>query len=220
MNDIEIISAAQVFKGLNDECKEKIAGMSKYKKLREGVVLFNQGERTDGMYVIGSGEIEVFCSNRNGKEQVMHLLGVGELCAEIPLFQGGSYPASARAYSDAEVCYVDGGEFLDFACENPEILLEMLAVISLRTKKFLKMIENLSLKDVTQRLATYLWKNKDENNVFRLGRSKIELASELSTIPETLSRSIKKLLDTKAIEVISKDKKSYKLNIEMMKEFL
>lgn len=220
MNSIEIIGSAPVFSGLSDERKCLISKMSKYIKASEGELLFNQGDKADGLYVIGSGEVELFCANKNGKEQIMHVLGAGELCAEVPLFQGGSYPASARAYSDLEICYVDGGKFLDFACENPEVLLEMLAVISMRTKKFLAMVESLSLQDVTQRLANYLWSNKNHENIVYLNRSKIELASELGTIPETLSRSIKKLLDSGAIQVFADDKKTYQIDGEVLSEFI
>ena len=213
----DIIEHAPVFAGLADGCKNSIVKMSKYKALSEGDIIFNKGETADGMYVIGSGEIELFCANSDGKEQILHVLGEGELCAEVPLFQGGKYPASARAYTDIEFCYVDGGKFIDFACENPEILLDMLAVISLRTKKFLGMVESLSLKDVTQRLAGYLVSKAGSDGVIRLDRSKLELASELGTIPETLSRSIKKLVDIGAVEVLSKDKKSYRINFDIIK---
>ncbi len=214
----DIIKNAPVFACLADDCQNSIVEMSKYKILSEGGIIFNKGETADGMYVIGSGEVELFSANSDGKEQILHVLGEGELCAEVPLFQGGRYPASARAYTDIEFCYVDGAKFIDFACDNPEILLEMLAVISLRTKKFLAMVENLSLKDVTQRLAGYLISNVGNDGVTRLVRSKLELASELGTIPETLSRSIKKLVDMGAVGVCSKDKKSYRINFDVIKQ--
>ena len=216
MDSLEIISNAVVFSGLSAECREFLAGMARRRCLTEGEIIFNKGERADGLYVIGLGEVELFCAGDNGKEQILHVLGSGELCAEVPLFQGGVYPASARVYTDLEFCYIDGGKFLDFAYENPEVLLEMLAVISMRTQKFLGMVESLSLKDVTQRFAGYLWDNADSDGVVRLTRSKVELASELGTIPETLSRSIKKLLSVGAIEVCSRDKKSYRIKREVL----
>ena len=216
MDSLEIISNAVVFSGLDRECREILAGMARWKELAEGEIIFNKGERADGLYVIGRGEVELFCADSGGKEQILHVLGSGELCAEVPLFQGGVYPASARVYTDLEFCYLAGGQFLDFACENPEILLEMLAVISMRTQKFLGMVESLSLKDVTQRFAGYLWQNADSEDMVRLVRSKVELAAELGTIPETLSRSIKKLLSAGAIEVGSRDKKTYRINRELL----
>ncbi len=209
MQSIEIITNAPVFSGLEGACLRSIADLAVVKRLAAGDILFVQGRKADGLYVIGSGEVEVFCANSQGKEQILHVLGAGELCAEVPLFQGGVYPASARAYTAIEYCYIDGVKFIDFACENPEILLEMLAVISMRTKKFLGMVESLSLKDVTQRLAAYLLTQADKSGVVRLSRSKLELASELGTIPETLSRSLRKLIDIGAITPDSEDKKVY-----------
>ncbi len=220
MNAEEIIRAAPVFSGLNAECLKVLINLAQVRKKSEGEVLFNKGERADGLYVLGLGEIEMFSATGEGKEQILHVLGEGELCAEVPLFQGGVYPASARAYTDIEYCYIEGGAFLDFACENPEVLLEMLAVISLRTKKFLGMVESLSLQDVTQRLAGYLLSHADSAGIVRLNRSKLELAAELGTIPETLSRSLKKLTSQGAIAVCSSDKKSYRLEREILSEII
>ncbi len=220
MNAEEIISGAPVFSGLNAECMSSLIQLARVRKKSEGEVIFNKGERADGLYVLGLGEIEMFCATGDGKEQIMHVLTEGDLCAEVPLFQGGVYPASARAYTDIEYCYIEGGAFLDFACENPEVLLEMLAVISLRTKKFLSMVESLSLQDVTQRLAGYLLSNADSDGIVRLNRSKIELAAQLGTIPETLSRSLKKLATQGAIAVCSSDKKSYQIAREVISEIV
>ena len=218
MNVREVIESTPIFSILSAEHHDSLLTMAVMKEYQRGTILFNQGERADGLYIIGSGEIEIFCVGKNGKEQIINLLEPGELCAELPLFQGSSYPASARIYSDAEICYIDGGKFIDFACDNPQVLLEMLAAISMRTRRFISMIESLSLKDVTQRLAHYFILNKNQDDIIRLKRSKVEMAAELGTIPETLSRSIRKLIDIGAISQLENDKKAYHLDLVVLED--
>ncbi len=183
----------ELFADLNDESLADLQDIVKLRMFQPGEVLFWRGKKADGFYLITDGEVEVFCSGENGREQILHTFSDGELCGEVPLFEGGVYPASARARGELITLYIPGSDFLDIAYENPQILLEMLAVLSRRLKKFVNLVESLSLKDVTTRLMNYLRNRSDDAGKVVLDCSKAELAARIGTVPETISRSFRKL---------------------------
>lgn len=193
---IDIINAlrtSELFSTLNSEYLEDLKKIVRLRVFGAGEILFERGKKADGFYLITDGEVEIFCSADNGREQILHNFTTGDLCGEVPLFEGSAYPASARARGDLITLYVPGSEFLDIAYDHPQILLEMLAVLSRRLKKFVQLVENLSLKDVSQRVLHYLKDLADDQGRAALDCSKIELAARIGTVPETVSRSLKKL---------------------------
>ena len=170
---------------------------------QDGQMLFRLGDRADGFYIVVEGVLEVFRSSNNLREQTLHLLREGEVCGEVPLFSGGAYPASARARENLKAMFVPGDAFIDVAHRHPEMLLEMLAVLSKRLRHFTNIIADLSLRDVQARLANHLLQlaRDQESDIVTLPSSKRQLATTLGTIPETLSRAFAKLASTGAVSI-------------------
>lgn len=191
-----ILASTPLFSGVDPETLRDLATYCTQKAYEDGQILFRVGDRADGFYVVIEGVLEVFRSGGNNlREQTLHLLREGEVCGEVPLFSGGTYPASARAREQLRAMYVPGDAFMDVAHRHPEMLLEMLAVLSKRLRHFTNIIADLSLRDVQARLANHILQlTKDqESNVVHLEISKRQLAMSLGTIPETLSRALAKL---------------------------
>ena len=93
---------------------------------------------------------------------------------------------------------------MDLISKNPSLALNMLAILSKRLRYFTVQIENLSLKEVSGRLASYLITlsyEQAEDGFVTLNISKGQLASLLWTIPETLSRIFAKMTAQNLIEV-------------------
>lgn len=198
---ITALKSCPLFSQLPENTLAKLSTSAHLREFIDGDVLFSQGKKADGFFLVVKGEIEVFCAGENGREQIMHQFAEGELCGEVPLFEGRAYPASARARGDLSAFYIVGEEFLEVAFDEPEILLEMLAVLSKRLRKFVALVENLSLRDVTARICKYLLDLPQENGVVTLDCSKIDLAARIGTIPETISRSLRKLSQQGAIQI-------------------
>ena len=119
----------------------------------------------------------------------------GQTIAEVTVFSGKDYPAYAQAITNSTLLFLPKLQLLDILREYPEIALRMLAALSERQRRFAEMIEDLSLRDVSCRLAKYLLNlaSEKKSNTFSLDMQKSELALKLATIPETLSRNLKKL---------------------------
>jgi len=103
-----------------------------------------------------SGKIKIYKLSREGKEQILHIFGAGEIFGEVPVFAGGSYPANAEAIEPGRVLFFPRDSFIALIEREPSIALNMLAILSQRLRRFTHLIEDLSLKEVPGRLAAYL----------------------------------------------------------------
>ena len=132
----------------------------------------------------------------DGKEQILHIFGPGEPFAEVAVFTGSTFPAHAEALKKSTFFFVPRKEFISLIHENPSMAMNMMASMSMRLKKFAMMIEDLSLKEVPNRLAAhflYLSAQNNDSKEFQLNISKSQLASLMGTVPETLSRILSRM---------------------------
>ena len=174
---------------------------------RRSEFIFIGGDEYRGFFVVLKGRVKVFKTNREGKEQILHLLGPREVFAEVPLFTGGAYPADAQALEDSILLCISKAGFLDLLRHNPDLSLRMLGGFARRLREMATRLEEISLKEVTPRLARYLLdevKKSPTHTAVELVISKATLAAFLGTIPETLSRSFRQLEHAGTITVSGK----------------
>lgn len=200
----EVLRDCTLFSGLEEATLDRLAGCAVARSYRDAQLLFRQGEKADGFYVVARGEVEVYRQAPNGRRQTLHAFTDGQVCGEVPLFEGGLYPANAIARGPVETLYMPGDVFLELAMDDPSILLEMLATLSRRLRRFADLIDDLSLKEVTARLAKYLLESSGGSDDFELDCDRGQLAARIGTIAETLSRSFRKLQKASLIEAAGK----------------
>lgn len=219
MNKNEIIKSSLLFEGLPSEQIEALAEIAVIKKFEKGENIFFEGDDGIGFYVVGEGKVKISKISPAGKEHILHIFGGGEPFGEVPVFNGMPFPATAEALIKTNSLFFPREKFVRLVESNPSLALNMLAVLSFRLRKFTTQIENLSLKEVPARLASYLVYLSEEqknNNIVELDISKGQLASLLGTIPETLSRIFSKMNDGGLIEV--NGKRITLLDLEALKE--
>ncbi len=207
MNKRVCIESNILFQGLSSEMLSQIEGIARMKRVERGEMIFFDGDACDGFYIVVTGKVKIFKTSLHGKEQILHIFGEGQPFGEVPVFHGKPFPASAQALAAGQVLFFSRKDFIALLTNNPSIALAMLAVLSIRLRKFTTQIENLSLKEVPERLAAYLLVLSEEqghsDNV-ELEISKGQLASLLGTTPETLSRIFHKMTDEGLIAVAGK----------------
>jgi len=199
-----IISRSTLFNGLPEDQIEKISTITSNQHFKKGARIFSEGDDGNGFYLIHVGMVKIFKSSPGGKEQILHILGPGEPFGEVPVFSGRHFPATAEAIAETDLIFFPRTAFVNLISTNPSLALNMLAVLSMRLRQFTVQIENLSLKEVPGRLAgylTYLSGRQKQKDLVRLDISKVQLASLLGTIPETLSRIFAKMSDQGLIQV-------------------
>ena len=201
------LGASALFAGLAPEALSELAGGTVERSFDSGAFLFRQGQEADGFYIVVEGELNVHRQGMDGREQVLHIFGAGEVCGEVPVFQGSDYPASAVATRRTRALYLPRSVFADIAERNPGVLMAMLASLSKRLRQFVDLIDDLSLKDVSARLARHLLSLAEQQGrpVVRLESTKAMLASRLGTAPETLSRVLRKMQAGGMIQVNGRD---------------
>ena len=204
---LDIISNIPLFNGLPVDQLEAIKQIAIEKQIKKGEMVVSEGDDGKGFFVIAEGRIKVFKVSAEGKEQILHIFGPGQPFGEVPVFAGQKFPASAQAIDNAKVLFLPRAAIVDLITANPSLALNMLAEMSRKLRLFAAQIENLSLKEMPARLASYLIHLADEQGeeqMVTLKISKGQLASILGTIPETLSRMFAKLSGNNLIRVEGK----------------
>ncbi len=210
MTDIlKVLSKIPMFSELDIATRKKLAELAVTKTYRKGQILFREGAPADGLFIVKEGRIKIYKMSWEGKEQVLHFFGPMEMFAEVPVFQGSNYPASAEALEKSEVIFLPGDLLLNFLRENCDVAIKFLGLLSERLRYFTRLIEDLSLKEVPARLAAYilyhLEKNPDNRNEITLDIPRHLLSALLGTTPETLSRVFTRMRSSGYIELINKN---------------
>ena len=204
---LDVIAAIPIFNGLPDDQIAAIKQIAVEKGVNKGEILFSEGDEGKGFFVIAQGRLKIFKVSPEGKEQILHILGPGQPFGEVSVFAGQRFPANAQALENARVFFLPRAAMVNLIAANPSLALNMLAVMSKKLRQFAAQIENLSLKEMPARLASYLIYLAEEqgvDEVVTLKISKGQLASILGTIPETLSRIFAKLSGQNLIRVEGK----------------
>lgn len=207
MKKQEIFQQSLLFSGLSEEQLSVLCGISIAKKYAKGETVFHEGEPGDGFYMVASGKVKIYKVSMEGKEQILHIFGPGEPFGEVPVFHGTPFPASAVTLSAAELVFFPRQEFVGLVTTQPTLALSMLAVLSMRLRRFATQVENLTLKEVPGRLAAhllYLAEEQKRTDRVVLDIPKGQLASLLGTTPETLSRIFARMTDEGLISVQGK----------------
>jgi CRP/FNR family transcriptional regulator len=204
MNIIQTIASIPLFEGLPDNYCESLGLIAVRKTYARGQMFFSEGDDGIGFYIILSGKVKVFKLSADGKEQIFHILEDKEPFGEAAVFAGEHYPASAQALVETSAIFFPRPKFVELILSQPSLALSMLALLSLRLRKLTLLVENLSLKEVPGRLAAYLIFLNDRNNhskSIELDVSKNQMAGLLGTIPETISRILKRMSEEKLIKM-------------------
>jgi CRP-like cAMP-binding protein len=205
MSDIEDTMAhAPLFGGLSREELTRIGSIAQQKNYERGQAIFWDGDPGTGFYMVADGKVKIYKTSADGKEQILHIYGPGHPFGEVPVFSGNRFPANAQALEKSRLLFFPRKDFIQLISRHPSLALNMLAVLSMRLRQFTVQVENLSLKEVPARLASYLIYLSSEQAgaaAVDLPISKGQLASLLGTIPETLSRIFNKMSQQQLISV-------------------
>lgn len=203
MDITSIITGLPLFEGLTPKQYNALGAIAVRKYYSRGQNFFAEGDEGVGFYMILSGKVKVFKLSPEGKEQIFHILEAPEPFGEAAVFAGEHFPASAQALTETPVLFFPRQKFVELIGREPALALSMLALLSRRLRKLTVLVESLSLKEVPGRLAAYLLYLKDHNHstsVIELDVSKNQLAALLGTIPETLSRILRRMAEEKLIK--------------------
>lgn len=205
MNIEVILKNIPLFAGLGEADLGALQAIAKVRESQRGELLFTDGERAEGFFVVLEGKVKVYKLSAEGKERILHIVHPGGTFAEAAIFGNGLYPACAEALVPGKLLFLPKDGFLGLLNGNSRIAINMIAGLSKFLRQFAQQIEELTFKDVPSRLASYLLElSKGRRASVELPISKSQLASNLGTVSETLSRTLRKLSDDDLIRVNGK----------------
>lgn len=195
-----------LFAELNEEEAVALYRLVTFKHLAKGEMLFFEGDPATCFFILLSGRVRIYKASPDGKEYTLHHIRPGHMFAEAAIFRGDDYPANCKALEDSHVACVPKDTFISFLKRHPQVGLKIIGSLSVWLRELVKKLEDLSLKEVPARLASFLLEEMDLalSPRFELKVSKTELASRLGTIIETLSRTLRKFKEAGILEVEGK----------------
>jgi CRP/FNR family transcriptional regulator len=217
---IDLLKKCPLFAGLKDEDLKKVRAIGNLRQVGKREMIFGEGDEAKGFYVIFSGKVKLFKISPEGKEQILHVVSAPDAFAEAALFSEGNYPAYAEPLVDSQLLFIPKRDFIQLIEKYPRLSINMIVSLSHYLRRFASLIEELSLKEVSSRIAKYLLdlsmklskEGKNPNEV-ELDLSKTQLALKLGTISETLSRTLGKMksrgmIDVQKNKILIRDRES------------
>lgn len=195
----DILRRVPIFTDLTDTELSFLSERAVPRKYAPGELLFNEGDPCAGLFVIENGNVRIFKSSASGREQVLAIDGPGSSVAELPVFDGGKYPASAAAVNELNVLFVSRQDFHSMCLVHPQVALKVLRIVGKRLRGLVAIIEELSFTTVRGRLISFLVKlarqqaNATGPITITLPASNQELASHIGTVRELVSRNMSRL---------------------------
>lgn len=197
---IAALRRTALFGSLGEEELRALAARSIERKLAREETLFVAGEDARGLYVIVTGSVRAFRSGAEGREQVIHTERAGATLAEVPVFDNGTYPATAVADEDSVVLFIAREDVRIVCRERPNVALAALELLAGRLRRHAELVEVLSLRAVGQRLARLLLREARARGErthggtsFDIVATNGQLAARVGTVTEVVSRALSRL---------------------------
>jgi CRP/FNR family transcriptional regulator len=211
MSLAESLKHAMLFSGLDKKARESVARLATDRKVPAGQTVVRDGDPADGFYVVLDGKVKVYKLAPDGRQQILHVFGPGQAFGEAAMFAGETFPAFAETLAESRLAFFPRDRFLKGLGENPALAFGLIASLARLCRQLTGLIEQIALTDVAGRLARYLTdlaRRKgvplEKGQTVRLDIPKGELARQIGTAPETLSRGLARLAAADLIAVDGK----------------
>jgi CRP/FNR family cyclic AMP-dependent transcriptional regulator len=191
-NKSELLAQIPLFAGLSSAEMDALAKLAVERRYAPNDMLFWEGEPCAGIFLIVHGNARIFKTSSSGREMVLGIESAPSSVAELPLFDGGAYPASVRAVESLVAYFINKNDFFQVCRQHPDIALKVLAVVGRRLRHLVNVVESITFGSVTKRLAKLLldMRNQGGSDEFSFDLTHQELASRLGTVREVISRNL------------------------------
>lgn len=198
----ERLRQTHTFNALSERELRALAEIASIREYQRDEVLYHFGDRSHGLYLILSGTVRAIRTGPDGRAQAVHIETAGATIGDVPTLDGQPVPATLVVDEPSVLVYLPKQEFMRLCSEFPSITFALVRVLTARLRRCADLITELSLWDVPQRLSKYLYNlarpEPDEPNAIRRGRVELtqtnqEIATQIGTVREVISRSLNQL---------------------------
>ena len=196
---VDFLKSIPYFSGLGRAELDSVKGFFFEKMAERGEMILLEGEPGEVLYFVASGVVKVFRTSADGKEQILQLIRPGESFNEVPIFDSGPNPASAQAMGTVVLYGVSKDNLEAVLRSYPQVALEVNRVLAGRVRHLVSLVEDLSFRHVTGRVAKILLEYAGDGTGSRPRLTQREIAAMAGTAREMVGRSLKTLEDEGAI---------------------
>jgi len=189
-----------LFNDLSESELELIARHITIHRYDDSSVVFAEGGACRELFLVQEGSVRILKTAASGRQQLISVERPGNSLAEIPVFDGGAYPATAQTDGPAVLLRLEAEVFRNICRQRPELALKVIKVLAHRLRRMSGLVEDLSFATVRGRLIAYLLQLARERGratrsglEFELAENNEELAARLGTVRELISRNLGRL---------------------------
>lgn len=217
MDVLKRMQTLALFQGVPAEKLKALAERALYRTYKAGEMFIGETDPAHAFYVIITGQVKLYKSSPEGREQTLNLLGPGDPFGMCTAFAVESFPANAMALEESGILLIPGPVMEAIAMKEPRLLVNIIQILSTRLKESMSLIESLSLKEIPQRLASFLIHALTREGGQAMDRLELtvtqrELAKILGATPEALSRALRKMsnagmlaVDGRSIRILDRE---------------
>ena len=197
---VQLLRQLPLFADVDERHLARLSERCVTRTVGAGHVLFATGDECRGLYIVETGRVRIYRTSPEGREQVLHVEGPGRPIAELPLFDGGRYPASAVTLEESRLVFLPRAEFELLYREHADVAQAVIRALGRRLRHLVHVTETLAFRDVAARWALLLAGYADRVGVpteagveLALDRTQEELSLEIGTARESVSRAYRQL---------------------------
>jgi CRP-like cAMP-binding protein len=193
----EVVRRAPLFTALDDAQSASLRASMDSVKISKGGILFKEGDEGEHVYVIVDGKLKLGTASGDGRENLLSILGPGEMFGELSLFDPGPRTSTATAVTDAKLLSLSHEKLIPWLKGNPEVSLHLLARLAQRLRRTNEAVGDLVFSDVPGRVAkalidlgTRFGKKTDDGLFVHHGLTQEELAQLVGASRETVNKAL------------------------------
>jgi CRP/FNR family transcriptional regulator len=188
----QVFSRIALFSALTPAELQMLADRAVDRAYQPGESLFYEGDPCTGLYILGSGSVKIVKASPSGREIMLAVESAPSSVAEVPVFDGGPYPATVTALDQVHAWHLGKSEFFQVCREHPEVAIKVLAVVGRRLRQLVSVVERVTFGSIRQRLARTLldFAASARSSTFALPVTHEEMAQRLGTVREVVSRNL------------------------------
>ncbi|MFP7696417.1 Crp/Fnr family transcriptional regulator [Trueperella sp. LYQ143] len=151
-----ILANVELFKELNDDERDALLALMTETSLKRGESLFHEGDAGDRLYVITEGKVKLSHAADDGRENLIAILGPGEIIGELSLFDLGARSSTVTAIAPSSFLYLSHQEMMEYIDAHPQMAKSMLRELATRLRNTNDQMADLVFSDVPGRVAKAL----------------------------------------------------------------
>lgn len=188
-----LLKSIAYFAGLSPTELDSIKPYVLERKAERGEIILHDGESAEALFFVVSGAVKVFKTSVEGKEQILNIVRPGESFNDAPFFDDSANQASAQAMGPAVLYELRKSEFRTILQHHQQIAMNAIRVLARQTRQLVSLVEDLSFKHVTGRVAKILLEHAGDGSSYGPRLTQQEMAAIAGTAREVVGRSLKSL---------------------------